>query len=550
MGTNLRPELPTPDPHFERLHGPSMSYARLVQAFQQAYDSPSTSALTDFPVEASRFSRPTVPNAVDFSKGTGTSSNVPPQPTPGFLGGFQTPCESTCSIVNCGSGCNPSVVGSGSCSLSQCNNLDQCTSEECCREASCSEHSSLPTTRRESIDFSAGDQYASFPSQQQFSNRGVRITTYEELLDLDNSNDDPLQWPWLLPDQECDIIAPTNDALSQQVLHDHVQSEPNIIGSSDYEGLLDAQKLPQDMPGIDNSGQHTPDSYVCLWEACMEMFPDAEQLGTHIKVAHTPMEIIDCRWGGCYTIAANSAELQTHVDIEHLHIHPEQTVSSSIQEIGPSDNRNPSRRKHPLYWSEENDDLLMHARARNISFEQIASQYFPDRTAKACSCRYSRICPQQQPSDPQPTEQSTSLLSYESLQSTSPATSPFGSQYPLVDSSLIQASPAILPNHSSQLTLGSSPFQGDHKCMWITDDTTETPCGALLGDLNALQAHIESSHRPLCETRKRRPSSHWVCKWKGCALKGAPRGSRDKLKKHICTHTGCKSTPVNEKPLQ
>lgn len=537
MDTNQRPERPEPDPHFERLHGAPLSYARSIQSFLQAYNPqpPPTG-----------YSHPTLPNAIDFTKGKAPASNVPPPPSASFLSGFQTPYEGACSIVNCESGCNPSVIGSGACSLSQCNNLNQCTSEECCREPACLDHSSLPTTRRESIDFSIGNQFASSPSQRQLVNSGVVNPAHNNLPGFDNTTHHPLQCHWLLPDQECDITAPTNDFLSQHVYHDHILPVTSTkYGSS---GGVEQLSVQQPTWNSDYPERHAPDSYVCLWDACMERFSDVEQLKMHTEAVHTQMESIDCRWGGCGCIIANSAELQSHVDTEHLHLNTQQTGFSSDLETSLSENRSSKRRNNPLYWTPEMDDLLVRVRAQNFSYPQIVSQFFPNKSARALQSRYSRLYDQQQQSNPQPTVQSTPLLSYAPLQPASPFTSPYESPDLLVDPSSIRVSPVLVPHQSSQLFVERPQIQGKHVCMWITDDETEMLCAAQFGDTNALQAHVESYHYPA--TRKRKPKSHWICKWMGCVVKGETLGSRDKLRKHVYTHTGCKSTFVAGKSLQ
>lgn len=546
MDPNQRPKRPPPDPHFERLHGHPLSYARSIQAFLQTRVPQPADTIMDVPAESSGFSHPTVPNIVDFTKGKAPARDMPPPPTPGLLSGFQTPCEGTCSVTNCESGCNPSVFDSGTCSLLQCNNLDRCTSEECCKEPACLDHDSVPTTRRESIDFSAEDQYAS-SSQHQFAYSSAVFPAYGNPPSFDNIEDDQVQCHWLLPDQECDITAPTKDALSQHVFHDHIQPETSLTcGWSDCEEQIDAQQLTDHLWNSHHPEQHVPDSYVCLWDGCRETFSDAEQLETHMEFAHTQMESIDCRWGGCGTITTNSAELQSHVNKEHLHLHIQPAFSPSNLEMDLLDNRS-SRSKHPLYWSPENDDLLMRVRAQNLTFQEISSQYFPDKSVQACQIHYAVLWNKQQKSAPQSTEQLTPLLTYSPLPPSS-YTIPYEPQYPFIDPSMSQTSPAPLSNHSSQLDLDHLPThpstQGSHECMWITDDATETLCGAHFEHPNELQAHVESSHHPLSDNRRRMPKGYWVCKWMGCALKGETRQTREKLKKHIYTHTGCKSTSV------
>lgn len=544
MDLNQRLKRPVPDPHFERLHGPPLSYARSIQSFLQTYNPQPAPTTMDSPAEANDFSHPTVPNVVDFTKGKAPAGNMPPPPTPGLLSGFQTPCEGTCSVTNCESGCNPSVVGSGTCSLSQCYNLDQCTSEECCKEPACLEHESVPTTRRESIDFSAENHHTS-SSQHQFATSSAVPPAYDNSPGFDNIDGDPVQCHWLLPDQECDITAPTKDALSQHVLQDHIQPETSLTcGWSDCEEQINAQQLTDHLWNSHHPEQHLPDSYVCLWNGCMEMFSDAEQLETHMEVAHTHMESVDCRWGGCAATTTNSAELQSHVNKEHLNLNIQPASSSSNLEMGLPDRRDSLPSKPPFYWTPESDDLLVRVRAQNLTFPQISSQYFPYKSAAACQRRYSILYDRQQQFAPQSTEQSTPLLTYSPLPPSSYATSPYESQYPVIDSSLSHTSPALLSNHSSQPVLDLPLTQGNHECLWITDDATKAFCRARFGGPNELQAHVESSHYPFPDARRRLPAGSCVCRWMGCARTGETRISREKLKKHVYTHTGCKSTCV------
>ena len=537
MDPNQRPKRPPPDPHFERLHGPPLSYAQSIQSFLQTYNHQPAFTTMDSSAEASGLSQPTVPDVVHFDKGKVPTGDMPPPPTPGLLSGFQTPCGDTCSLINCDSGCNPSVVDSGTCSFSQCNNLDQCSSEECCREPACLEHDSVPATRRESIDFSAEDHFAS-SSQNQFASSCSVFPAYDLLPGFDNIDDDSVQCHWLLPDQECDITAPTKDALSQHVYHDHIQPETSLAcGWSDCEEQINAQQFTEHLWNSHHPEQHASDSYVCLWDGCMETFPDADQLETHMEAAHTHMDSIDCRWGGCGTVTTNSAELQSHVNKEHLHLHMQPVLPSPDLAIGLSDHSDTLPSKKSFYWSAEEDDLLMRVRAQNLTFPQIASQFFPERSDQGCQRRYALLWNKQQQFASQSTEQSTPLLAYSPLLSSPYATSPYEPHHPLVDTSFLQTSPALLSDQSNQLV---SETQGDHKCMWIIDDAAETVCGDHFGHPNELQAHVESSHHPLSDNSRRRPAPLWACKWMGCARKGQSRRSRDKLKKHVCTHTGCK----------
>ena len=534
MDYNQPHKRPAPDPHFERLHGPPLNYALAIQSFLQSHH-PQPSPNMGSPADSSSFSRPTVPSVADFTKGKASATEVSPPRTTGLQSGFQTSCEGTCSVTNCDSGCNPSVPDSGICSLSQCNNFEECTSEECCRESACLDHISILTSRRQSIDFRPEGQYDS-SSQNQFANDDVIFSAYDFGPGFDNIDDHSVQCHWLLPDQECAITAPTKDALSQHVLHDHIQTETSLMcGWSDCEEQVNVQQLADHLWHSHHPEQSVPDSYICLWHGCKETFADDAQLEKHMEVAHTQMENIDCRWGGCSTITMNPTELQSHVNQEHLHLDIPPGPPSSA---GPSSRFISLQPRNPCFWSPENDDLLLRARAKRLTFKQIFAQYFPDRSALACKMRFSRINNKEQQCVSQSTEASTSILP-------SPyATSPYEPKNPLVDVSLSQASPAILSKRSTDLIRDAPPAEGDHACMWVTDDSTETICGASFAHPNEMQSHIESSHYPLSDKRKRRPASHWACNWMGCTRRGETRGTKDKLRKHIFTHTKCELSVV------
>ena len=529
MDINQHHKRPAPDPHFERLHSRPLKYALAIQSFLQSYH-PQPPSDMDSPADPSGFSRPTVPSVADFTKEKVSTTEMPPPPTTGLQSDFQTCCQDACSVTNCESGCNPSVLDSGTCSLSQCNNLEECTSEECCRESACLDHISIPTSRRQSIDFRAEDQYDS-SSHNQFANDDTFFPAYDFVSGYDNIDDHSVQCHWLLPDQECDITAPTKDALSQHVLHDHIQTETSLMcGWSDCEEQVNVQQLADHLWHSHHPEQSVPDSYICLWHGCKETFPDDAQLEKHMEVAHTHMENIDCRWGGCSTITTNPTELQSHVNQEHLHIDIPPGPPSSA---GPSSRFSSLQPRNPCFWSPENDDSLLSGRAKGLSFKQISDQYLPDRSAVACKLRFVRIRNKEQQSVSQSTEKSTSILA-------SPyATSPYESKYPLVDASLSQASPDILSKRSTDLVQEAPPAEGSHACMWVTDDSTETICGVSFAHPNEVQSHIESCHYPFSDERKRRPISHWTCNWRGCIRRGETRGTRDKLRKHVFTHTKC-----------
>ena len=61
--------------------------------------------------------------------------------------------------------------------------------------------------------------------------------------------------------------------------------------------------------------------------------------------------------------------------------------STSALDLG----KPPKLRNRPPRWSPEDDKLLMRARREGLNWNPIASMYFPNRSANACSRRYDRL---------------------------------------------------------------------------------------------------------------------------------------------------------------
>ena len=205
----------------------------------------------EYPVEL--LSTPTVPTFADFSKSRTVpkaTSMMPPPPSPlvkndtntNLCLSSQDSCVDDCSVLDCPIECNPFCDGSEACNRSACLEPSRCSSIECCREPRCVSHSRL-NSRRQSIDFCTTD----VASQDSSGFMGAL--------------NDPMLCRWLLPDQQCDVSAPTKNALSQHIFHDHVDPQTLLTCKWDQcADLVDAQQLTDHL-----WHDHNPDTYVCLW---------------------------------------------------------------------------------------------------------------------------------------------------------------------------------------------------------------------------------------------------------------------------------------------
>ena len=207
-------------------------------------------------------------------------------------------CGQECSVLECPSGCDPPCDELVTCEGSVCLNPSDCSSVECCREPQCFDHS-----RRPSVDFDA-----------------VALDTQDASSFFGPGIDDPMHCRWLLPNQQCDVSAPSVNELSQHVVHDHIEPQTLLTCEWDHcADVVDAKQLTDHL-----RQNHHPDTYVCLWQGCGQTFSDGEQLENHMEVMHSNLNL-DCHWGGCEVATKGPSELKSHIHKEHLNV-PERAV--------------------------------------------------------------------------------------------------------------------------------------------------------------------------------------------------------------------------------
>ena len=190
-------------------------------------------------------------------------------------------------------GLPPRFDNSTTCSLSGCQDPDQCSSRRCCDSADCLEDCCSEPWRA---------------TEDHIADPGDYSTLY------DHSLQNPLSCQWLLPGQQCAVSPQSLDDLGDHVFQDHIQPQnQQLCHWNKCNDLVEPQQL------VDHLSQyHHTDAYVCLWQDCESSFMSLEALDGHIKATH--MQSFDCHWAGCEVANDDPKDLAVHVYQEHLHI--------------------------------------------------------------------------------------------------------------------------------------------------------------------------------------------------------------------------------------
>ncbi len=187
---------------------------------------------------------------------------------------------------------------SATCSLSGCNNPEQCDSSDCCKQPNCLHAPGSDT-----------------PPGPTDGHRELHQT--DGLLDAqeDYRREEPISCQWLLQDQPCAASPQTLNDLGDHVYYKHIQPQKQQTCQWDKcNNVIDPQELV-----VHHAHDHHLDSYVCLWQDCKAPnFSSTDALDEHIKLVHT--QRFDCHWAGCEVANDHSKDLTTHVYQEHLNI--------------------------------------------------------------------------------------------------------------------------------------------------------------------------------------------------------------------------------------
>lgn len=301
---------------------------------------------------------------------------------------------------------------------------------------------------------------------------------------VDTGGNDPMHCLWVMPGQQCDVSVPTMESLGQHVLHEHIEPQGTFtcpIGQCAEK--LDAQRAPSHL-----MHEHNPDSYVCLWQNCGQTFPDAKELDSHMKITHANL---DCHWAGCEVSTKKLSQLKNHVDIDHLHFPGvfEPAIAPFPFEMPIYSGHQPT-----LRISTQSPFTSSHASPINLEQKQFL---------------HGAMIPLYQNALP----------------------SPISSDHRAFQNDAIPPNPV---HFKHPLGVGEERC----RCMWITDKSIGQVCGMAFKDGNELQLHVDQDH--VWTGGGNSTGVVLLCHWLDCKRNGKPLQNKEKLRRHLFTHTGCR----------
>lgn len=309
---------------------------------------------------------------------------------------------------------------------------------------------------------------------------------------------------WVMPGEQCNVSALNINELGQHVLHDHIETQQMFACPWDEcAEVLDVKQAPTHI-----SQQHGPDRLICLWRDCGLAFSDEESLKHHMET-HNDLQ---CHWAGCHIGLTGLPQLQTHVNQAHLHMGsqsepqaPQSTYQLPPQQPSPIDEANTAGHNGEL------SDLKI---STSSPLERF---YSPSNVSGSHSSPYETTIP---------SPHKGRLNAFENLNR-------------LPSPAITDSSP--LPVHMPAKSLVESIDDTAHRCMWIVNPATSQTCKMIFGNGNSLQEHVDNKHIWTQETYS--PNYLPICGWLDCKRKGKPVQSREKLRRHLFTHTGCMHIP-------
>lgn len=428
---------------------------------------------------------------------------------PELIPGQVFSCIEVCDQPSCMDGCQKDHGESGYI----CSNYGStvCYGPDVCERTTCDGSSLLDAPP---VCLDDGCPFTFLDRDEPFDNDQVPINLDPALSTVDMPGQS-LQCRWELPDVQCDVSLPSANALGQHIFQDHIQPL--------------ATSFPWEQTNVLQREQQPPE-YLCQWGSCRSSFPDHAALERHVKVAHTNL---DCRWAGCEVSRESPALLKTHVNMDHLNIsqdtswqpYPYGFKPAFAQPPYPAADGTPADKQDSML---ECDGSFRAAPSPRVVTDPKNSQAGPQENQQRSpySSSYSIYPPiannSQQiawPISPvvRTARSSTSLASScSNLQ---------GSSQPQLSSSI--------------MTSFRTPPANDnvHTCQWLVDQPLGKICGATFTDANILQTHVNEEHTTNFG------GDGILCHWKDCKRNRGPKPTfpnKEKLKRHMYTHTGCK----------
>ena len=419
-------------------------------------------------------------------------------------------CIEVCDKPSCIDGCQQDHGDAGY----GCSNYDSttCYGPDVCERTTCDGSSILdapPVCLDDGCPFTFLDRDGPLGNNQSLLN----LDTALPALDMTGQS---LQCRWELPDVQCDVSLPSANALGQHIFQDHIQPL--------------ATSFPCEQTNVLQREQEPPE-YLCQWGSCRRSFPDHASLERHVKVAHTSL---DCRWAGCEVSRESPALLKTHVNMDHLNISQDTTWQPYPYGFKPA--FAPSLYLGADCTSADKQDSMFGC---NGNFQAAASQHVvadPDNSQIG-----SNENPQRSPySSSNSVYPPTANRSQQITWPVSPGVRTARSSNSLASScSNLQGPSQPQPPSSVMASFRTNPVKNSHihTCQWVVDQSLGQICGVTFTDANILQTHVNEEHITNFGV------DGILCHWKECKRNRGPKPTfpnKEKLKRHMYTHTGCK----------
>ena len=386
-----------------------------------------------------------------------------------------------------------------------------CYGPDVCERATCDGSSLLdapPVCLDDGCPFTFLDRDESLEGQQLSTNMESTLPTGESM-------EPSLPCRWELPDDQCDVSLPSANALGQHIFQDHIEPLATFIPWEPTNILPPEQQ---------------PAEYLCQWGTCTRSFSDHAALERHVKVAHTNL---DCRWAGCEVSKESPALLKTHVNMDHLNINQDMTWQLYPHGYKTSSEQHAYSGVDRISTDAQGSNFGLDGR-----FQASASQ---DTMANPS---FSRTGTYENPS--QGTYPSSNTVQSPPVNSNNqitwpiaPVVRPAPSSHSLSSSfSNLQGSSQAqfqLPAQGS-LKISSVDNNPLHTCHWLVDQSLSQTCGATFTDANILQTHVNEDHIAQIGMQS------ILCHWQGCKRNKGPKPmfpNKEKLRRHMYTHTGC-----------
>lgn len=429
-----------------------------------------------------------------------------PELTPGHV--FS--CIEVCDQPSCIDGCQKDHGESGYI----CSNYDStiCYGPDVCERTTCDGSSLLdapPVCLDDGCPFTFLDKDGSFDNDQVPVNLDPALST----LDMTGQS---LQCRWELPDVQCDVSLPSANALGQHIFQDHIQPL--------------ATSFPWEQTNVLQREQQPPE-YLCQWGSCRRSFPDHAALERHVKVAHTNL---DCRWAGCEVSRESPALLKTHVNIDHLNISQDTSWQPYPYGFKPAFVQTPYSGADGISADKHDSILGCDGSFQAASPPRVVAD--PQNSQNSLQENPQRSPYSSSTSGYLPTANSSQQMAWP----ISPVVRTARSSNSLASScSNIQGSSQPQISSSIMASFRTPPVKNNdiHTCQWLVDQSLGKICGATFTDANILQTHVNEEHTTNFGV------DGILCHWKDCKRNRGPKPTfpnKEKLKRHMYTHTGCK----------